>query len=56
MTNQESNRVLSRMGARDLSEEEVNDVHGAVGTKTKCTPPSPTNPNPDGDHGECGLP
>ncbi|HEY6251796.1 MAG TPA: hypothetical protein VI685_17700 [Candidatus Angelobacter sp.] len=54
MTNQEVYRVLSRIGARELTEEEENRVQGAIGTTTKCTAATATNPHPDGDHGECG--
>jgi len=55
MKNQEDNRVLSRLGARELTEEEENKVAGAIGTATKCTPPTTTQPHGDGDKGECGY-
>ena len=54
MSKQESNRVLSRTGARDLNEEELRKVQAALGTTTICTAPEPPNPYPDGDPGECG--
>ena len=54
MANQKDFRVLGRIGARYLTEEEEKKVQGAIGTATKCTPPSTTNPHPDGDKGECG--
>ena len=53
MSKHDKNRVLSRMGARELDELETRVVNGAVGTKTLCTAPEPPNPRPDGDVGEC---
>jgi hypothetical protein len=53
MSIQKSNRVLSRTGARELSEEESNKVKGGLATATKCTAPSPTDPKGDGDPHEC---
>ena len=47
-------RVLGRLGARELTEEEDKLVQGAIGTTTKCTGPTATNPHGDGDKGECG--
>lgn len=55
MTKQKDNRVLSRIWARELTEEENNEVQGAIHTTTKCSGPTPTNPSPDGDRGECGY-
>jgi hypothetical protein len=52
MDQQENNRVLMRQGARELSQEEVSSVVGAVNTKTKCTL-DPIRGNTDGDLGEC---
>jgi hypothetical protein len=51
----DQNRVLIRMGARELSAEEVNRVGGGLPTDTACTCPSATHPNGDGDAfiGEC---
>ena len=53
MSNQ-GNRVLTRMGARDLSEQEVKTINAGIGTTTICTLPSATYPKGDGDPGECG--
>ena len=54
---EQTNRVLSRLGARELSEEDVAKVNGSrsLPTNTVCTFPSATNPKPDGDSslGEC---
>lgn len=47
------NRVLSRIGARELSEEEANSVQGGRATATKCSAPGPQDPKGDGDPGEC---
>lgn len=55
MIHQKDNRVLSRIWARELTEEENNEVQGAIHTATKCSGPTPTHPSPDGDHGECGF-
>ena len=54
----QNNRVLSRLGARELTWEETNRVIGAgrvLPTDTVCTFPSPANPKGDGDQslGEC---
>lgn len=54
----QNDRVLSRMGARELTWEEaahVSGARGAIGTDTVCTLPSTTNPKGDGDQflGEC---
>lgn len=54
MNYEKENRVLSRLRARELSEEEENQVQGAIHTTTKCSGPTPTNPSRDGDPGECG--
>lgn len=48
-----TNRVLSRIGARELSEEEANSVQGGRATATKCSGPGPQDPRGDGDKGEC---
>jgi hypothetical protein len=37
MSDQNPNRVLSRTGARELTEQEMREVNGAVGTLTACT-------------------
>ena len=44
------NRVLSRIGARELSEQEVANVTGGFRTLTVCTF---FNGKVDGDTGEC---
>jgi len=54
MNDDKNSRVLSRLGARELTEEEERLVQGAIGTATKCTGPTPTNPKGDGDPHECG--
>ena len=43
----DSNRVLSRAGARELTQEEVESVKGAFGTLV-CTG-DPNTPSADGD-------
>jgi hypothetical protein len=52
MTNHEDNRVLSRIGARDLTLRETDLVSGGRATTTKCTF-EPTTKTHDGDPGEC---
>jgi hypothetical protein len=52
MSKQLDNRVLSRMGARLLTEEELNCVTAARGTTTKCSF-DPRTGFRDGDLGEC---
>jgi hypothetical protein len=48
------NRVLQRIGARELTWNEVEHVTGAINTLTAfCSAPSPTNPNGDSDHEGC---
>ena len=54
----QNDRVLSRVGARELTWEEATRVIGArrvLPTDTVCTFPSPANPKGDGDQslGEC---
>lgn len=49
MNNQ--NRVLLRQGARDLTEQEVQQVNGALRTLTLCS--CCINGHVDGDIGEC---
>jgi hypothetical protein len=46
-------RVLSRTGARELSPEQVERVKGGIHTNTACTFDATTQ-HPDGDVGECG--
>ncbi|HEV2991875.1 MAG TPA: hypothetical protein VG759_25790 [Candidatus Angelobacter sp.] len=53
MSNQKEQRVLSRLGARLLTEEELNGVSGANrATTTKCSF-NPSTGQHDGDIGEC---
>ena len=54
MSTEKNNRVLSRTGARGLTEQEANKIAGGVGTETFCTAPNPRFPKGDGDPGECG--
>jgi len=54
MQRSENNRVLSRTGARHLTEEELRKVQAALGTTTVCTAPQPPSTSPDGDPGEYG--
>lgn len=51
----QDNRVLSRVGARDLTMEEVERVAAGLRTATLCTGPGPFGSGfLDGDPGECG--
>jgi hypothetical protein len=52
----ERNRVLSRLGAREMTEQEIDLVSGGLHTETVCTVPTTSCPNKDGDAsiGECG--
>lgn len=52
MSNQPNNRVLGRLGARLLTDEELNGVSAATGTTTKCSF-NPRTGFRDGDAGEC---
>jgi hypothetical protein len=52
MSNQPGNRVLNRLGARLLTEDELNGVSAARGTTTKCSF-NPLTGQHDGDLGEC---
>jgi hypothetical protein len=48
------NRVLQRIGARELTPEEVEHITGAYNTLTiACTNPQPGYPNRDSDHEGC---
>jgi len=51
----QNNRVMIRIGARDLTPEEEKIVTGgrSRGTDTLCTEPNPIHPRGDGDPGEC---
>lgn len=52
MKNRETNRVLSRIGARELTPKEVEHVSGGVHTETVCSFNAKTK-TADGDPGEC---
>ena len=51
MPNHYGKRVLSRIGARELTQQEVENVNGGIDTMTLCSfvPPNFV----DGDGGEC---
>lgn len=46
----QDNRVFSRVGARELTQEEIDKVQGGFRTLTVCTH---CEGIPDGDVGEC---
>jgi len=48
----ENNRVLNRIGARELTAKEVSEVKGGIRTQTVCTRDEITG-SLDGDTGEC---
>lgn len=54
MTNKRDNRVLGRTGARELSDQETQNVQGGFFTLAPCSAPSPTFPNGDGVPADCG--
>ncbi len=49
----QDNRVLSRIGARELNEKEAAQVTGGLRTLTVCTVPFAKATTLDGDPGEC---
>lgn len=50
----QDNRVVQRIGARELTREEVEQVTGAINTLTAfCSVPSPKYPAGDSDHEGC---
>jgi hypothetical protein len=50
----QDNRVLQRIGARELRPDEVDRINGAINTLTAfCSAPSPTYPSGDSDHEGC---
>ena len=53
MSNEKEYRVLSRKGARELNEDEIQKIEGGIGTTTICTIANHIHPNGDGDPGEC---
>ena len=48
MTNERDNRVLGRIGARELSEQEIQIVNGGFRTLAPCSAPNPLFPHGDG--------
>ena len=57
MTNERDNRVLGRIGARELSDQELQNVKGGgLPTGPPCTGPSPAHPHGDGLAADgCGV-
>jgi hypothetical protein len=50
----QSNRVLHRIGARELTWNEAESVTGAINTLTAfCSAPQPQYPTGDSDHEGC---
>jgi hypothetical protein len=54
MANKRDTRVLGRMGARELRDQEAENVHGGFFTLAPCSAPSRTFPNGDGVPADCG--
>ena len=54
MTNERDNRVLGRIGARELSDQEAQSVKGGIHTLAPCSGPSPQFPHGDGPPADCG--
>ncbi len=52
MKTQNTKRVLSRIGARELTLKEIERVSGGAHTETMCSF-DPYTKQPDGDVGEC---
>jgi hypothetical protein len=52
MKTQNTKRVLSRSGARELTLKEIEHISGGVHTETLCSF-NPVTRQPDGDVGEC---
>ena len=55
MTNKRDTRVLSRIGARELNDQETQNVQGGFFTLAPCSAPSPRFPNGDGVPADCGV-
>lgn len=55
MTNERDNRVLGRIGARELSDQEIQIVQGGVHTLAPCSAPNPLFPHGDGVPSDCGI-
>lgn len=50
----QDHRVLQRIGARELTREEIEGISGAINTLTiVCTNPHPIYPTTDNDHEGC---
>ncbi|HEY6350599.1 MAG TPA: hypothetical protein VI636_14430 [Candidatus Angelobacter sp.] len=50
----QDNRVLQRIGARELTREEIENITGAINTLTAfCSAPQPKYPTGDSDHEGC---
>jgi hypothetical protein len=54
MTNERDNRVLGRIGARELSDQETQSVKGGIVTLAPCSAPSAQFPHGDGVPADCG--
>jgi hypothetical protein len=54
MNNERDNRVLGRIGARELSDQETQIVNAGFATGALCSLPSPRFPNGDGLPADCG--
>ena len=56
MANERDNRVLGRVGARELSDQETQNVKAGFRfpTGAPCTGPSPQFPHGDGPPADCG--
>jgi hypothetical protein len=55
MTNERDNRILGRIGARELSDQEIQLVEGGFRTGGFCSGPSPAHPHGDGVPADCGT-
>jgi hypothetical protein len=50
----QDSRVLSRQNARELTVEETMQVAGGIHTGSRCSLPTPSQPNGDGPFADCG--
>lgn len=55
MANKIDNRVLGRIGARELSDQETQNVQGGFFTGGFCSAPSPKFPHGDGVPADCPV-
>ena len=55
MTNKKDNRILGRIGARELNDQEIQLVQGGLRTGGFCSAPSPAHPHGDGVPADCGV-